>query len=168
MKPNTPNNSNEEKRFACDNWDKPEIRTKRRGTDHSTLKRKVITTGKAVIPAPYTIDQAVKYLRQGNIVELSDGSGQSFIMLVPIASADCKSILVAAKAMTPLSQCMTDKKPVVVQGKGKSRKDVSQDEVQKLVEEQAERFEQRISVTPDTVVACPKCGFEFRVGKQLK
>ena len=168
MKPNTPNNSNEGKRFACDNWDKPEIRTQRQSTSHGTLQRKVLTTGKAVIAAPKVLADAVKFLRQGKIVELSDCTGKSCIMLVPIASADCKSIFVAAKAMTPLSQCMADKKPVVVKGKGKNFKAVSHVEVQDLVEEQAERYQERISVSPDTVVQCPQCGFEFRVGKQLK
>ena len=128
----------------------------------------MLTTGRVVIPAPTVLQRSVKCLRQGKIVELSDSSGKSCIMLVPIASADCKSILVAAKSMTPLSRCMTDKKPVVVQGRGKNLKAVSSDGVQDLVDEQAERFEQRISVTADTVVACPQCGFEFRVGKQLK
>ena len=44
MKPSKPNTDNKEQRFACDNWDKPEIRAQRHGNIKRTLDRKVLTT----------------------------------------------------------------------------------------------------------------------------
>ena len=97
--------------------------------------------------------------------------GDPCIRLYPVASTDCTKIYVASQAMSALSQCMTDKTPVVVQGKGKKEEIVSSEKLDAMISEQKklhEEYQNRISVTADTVVTCPNCNFEFRVGKQLR
>ena len=63
--------------------------------------------------------------------------------------------------------CLSDLKPHVTH----NRKELNEVELRREVNAQRAKYEEfrenRISVTPDTVVTCPSCGTEFRVGRQL-
>lgn len=158
-------NENDAPRYECHEWDQPEV-TAKCHCRHTTLQRKVKTLGKARITAPDVIAAAIEHLRHGREVELCNVRNEPCIRLYPVASKDCTKIYVASQSMTALSRCMTDKKPVVVRGRHGTP--LKPKDVENLVARQAERHGERICATPDTVVACPRCGYEFRVGKQLK
>lgn len=163
-------NDQPELRFECDDWDKLEVRVKAGSDRTAALRRKVKTLGKTTIGATDILKIAICHLRSGNEVGLVDSQGNTCIRLYPVASKDCKRIYVAAQAMAALSQCMTDKKPVVMSGRGHAEKEMEASKLEGLIKAQEKKYEDcrgRVNVSPDTVVECPKCGYEFRVGKKL-
>ena len=92
------------------------------------------------------------------------------VRLIPVLDKSCKIMHVTAQSMGKFnSELLADKKVTVIH----RDRELSEKETENLVSAQAAKFDpefrraERYHVSPDTVVTCPNCGTEFRVGKQL-
>ena len=161
----------ENERYGCDNWD-PEVRVKRHGK-HPSLQRKVLTRGIVRIERPRLLELITEKLRKGLEVRITGVDGGDAIRFFPLAGTDCKSMFPKAQAMGDFAKCLGDKRLTVVTGS--DRRELDDVEIGRKIAAQKERYVEeyerthadRPSVTPDTVVTCPNCGTEFRVGRQL-
>ena len=81
-----------------------------------------------------------------------------------MVTPDLKKIELVARVAkdSPLGGCLADKKPIIVH----CGRQLDETEADELVSEAREKDKKRVSVTPDMMVTCPKCGFEFRVGRK--
>lgn len=161
-------NGKDDARLAGTNWDEPVVRVRRSGTlSSSRIRKKVLTRGVYRIPFyRATQQEIIKYLRRGYEVRLTDGGESDAIRLFPCMDKNLSSMYVSAQTMGDFRKCIGDKKVKIVHGE----KEISKCDAAKMdqeVSEAHEEIKQRLAVTPDTVVTCPKCGTEFRVGKQL-
>ncbi len=159
------NGNTDNARFTCGNWD-PEVAILRHGASNSAIKRKVRTKGVVYVRAARILEGIVKNLRKGYEVRLTDGGENDAIRIFPIASVDCRRMYVRTQAMGELCEVLKDKKLVVTHG----GEQLSEHETERIVNEQRERYEEdrKLHVTPDTMVTCPNCGTEFRVGRPRK
>lgn len=167
---------NDEARFEGVNWDedwKPKVQMHAHGDQQPV--RKVLTKGvREVYCDEFVLIK--KLLRQGYEVQLREpGAKDSFLRVYPLLGTDLKTMYARAQAMLPLSTCIADKKvKMVFRGKEYTKpEDASAaiDETRYRREngeyDGEEDGEKLPSVTPDTVVKCPKCGTRFRVGRAL-
>ncbi|MBP5510488.1 MAG: hypothetical protein J6Z49_06185 [Kiritimatiellae bacterium] len=154
-------------RFEGCNWDEPVVKVQRNGRE-TTLHRKVLTRGVKTLNVGNVMKQAKELLRRGIEVRLSDECGNEAVRFFPLASTDCKRMFVKSQAMGGFSQCLADKK-LRIRHCGK---EIGKVETKRLVDEQSALCSatepDRPNVTPDTVVTCPNCGTEFRVGRSMK
>ena len=154
-------------RFEGCNWDEPVVNVQRNGTK-TTLHRKVLTRGVKTLCVGNVMKEVKALLRRGIEVRLSDEYGNEAVRFFPLASTDCKKMFVKAQAMGNFGHCLADKK-LRVRHCGK---EIGKAETKELVDEQSSAYSDtkpdRPSVTPDTVVTCPNCGTEFRVGRSMK
>ena len=153
--------SKKEARFEGTNWDEPEVRVIRHGVRHSSLERKVVTKGVKKIECTRALNDAIRLLRMGYEVRLANAKGEA-IRLYPCLMKDLKTMFVGAMTMGEFRSMLSDKKARLV-NRGEEVDGES------LAEEQKKRYEeaQSVRITPDTMVTCPKCGTQFRVGKKL-
>ena len=173
-------NKDTEARFEGVNWDedwKPKVQMHAHG-DQQPI-RKVLTKGvREVYCDEFVLIK--KLLRQGYEVQLREpGAKESFLRVYPLLGTDLKTMYARAQAMLPLSTCIADKKvKMVFRGKEYTKpEDASaaigetryrRDNDGKNGEYDGEEDGEKLpSVTPDTVVKCPKCGTRFRVGRAL-
>ena len=151
---------NNDIRYAGVNWDKEQPTTINRKGDR--VSRKVLTRKVVRINAARILEAVVDQLRQGNEVRLCDGDNDA-IRLYPCLQQDMKTMFVACSSMGEFRNSLNDKKAKLFRlGEERSAKDMV--EFQKAV---AEEIKSCKHVSPSTIVRCPKCGEEFRVGKQL-
>ena len=149
----------------CDiDWDNEcQIKVKRSG-NCGTLKRMIPTRGTVVIDATKLLLKVKESMRQGYRVDLAC-EGEENVRFFPFASADCRSVLVRLQPLGSAADWLQDKKITVKHlGEMKSRGEV--DELYR--EARAKDRKAPDYVTPDTMVNCPKCGFQFRVGRPNK
>ena len=157
------NTNANETRLEGANWDEPVVKVRRNG-NMGNVKRKVLTKGVKVLNVGAVLKQVKELLRQGYEVRLADDYGMDAVRLFPLAKPDCKSMYAAAQTMGTFRQCLMGKKLRVRHGEH----EIKSAEAAAMVKEAAVRKEQndkRMWITPDTVVRCPKCGTEFRVGR---
>ncbi len=170
--------TNNEARFEGVNWDedwKPKVQMHAHGNDQPV--RKVLTKGvREVYCDEFVLIK--KLLRQGFEVQLREpGAKDSFLRVYPLLGTDLKTMYARAQAMLPLSTCIADKKvKMVFRGKEYTKPEDASAAIDETRyrprpengeydgEEDGEKLP---SVTPDTVVKCPKCGTRFRVGRAL-
>ena len=165
MKTNTANQSDEFR--VTGEWE-PEVMLKRNGKAHRLLGRKVVIKGFRQIDATGVIRDAISLLRHGYEVRLTaDGMGEC-LRLFPISSPDAKSMHVVSNAMKPLTRSISDLKVHATH----DGVELNKKEVQELVDDAKKRGDEYcrkcICVTPDTMVLCPTCGTDLRIGKILK
>mgnify|MGYP003319963427 CR=1 FL=1 len=165
MKTNTANQSDEFR--VTGEWE-PEVMLKRNGKAHRLLGRKVVIKGFRQIDATAVIRDAISLLRHGYEVRLTaEGMGEC-LRLFPISSPDAKSMHVVSNAMKPLTQSISDLKIHATH----DGTELDKEDVENLVDQAKQRNEEYrrncICVTPDTMVLCPKCGTDLRIGKILK
>lgn len=155
-------------RYVGGNWDEPVVKVKRNGS-LGTLHRKVVTKGVRTFFIGGVLKEAKEWLRRGYEVRLCDEHERDAIRIYPLADKDCKT-------MYPQAATMGDFRKYALAGKTlrvkNNDRELSDAEAVKLVREQRNRHEvaelsQMACVTPDTVVKCPNCGTQFRVGKTL-
>lgn len=157
------NTNANETRLEGANWDEPVVKVRRNG-NHGDVKRKVLTKGVKLLNVGAVMKQVKELMRQGYEVRLADDYGMEAVRLFPLATPDCKSMYAAAQTMGTFRQCLIGKKLRVRHG----GHEIKSSEAAALVKEAAVRKEvndMRLWVTADTVVKCPKCGTEFRVGR---
>lgn len=160
------NENNNEARVTAD-WE-PQASVQKKDARHPYLKRKLLTTGIERFRLPMTLEQIRQALRQGKEVRFYDGGENDAIRIFPLLSRDCKTIYPVAETMGDFRDCLSDLKPHVMH----NRKELNDMELRREVNAQRAKYEAgkeatRLSVTPDTMVTCPNCGTEFRVGRQL-
>ena len=154
-------------RIECTNWDdEVAVATWARGRARKPA-RKVLTKG--VVKVELTkgqMSRITKMLGSGMEVRLDFG-GDGAIRLYPCAAADFKTMFVAADTMGEFRHAVYRGRNLAFTSR-RGRRSVSREEVEERVERVEAARQERSHVTPETVVECPKCGFEFKVGKSLK
>ena len=153
-------------RVECTNWDEAvPVSTWAKGRTRKPA-RKVLTKGVAKVKLTSgQMSNITKMLGSGMEVRLDFG-GDAAIRLYPCAAPDFKTMFVAADTMGEFRHAPYRGRNLAFTSKHGARS-VSREEVEERVERVESARVERAHVTPETVVACPKCGFEFKVGKSL-
>lgn len=155
-----------EARYAGTNWDEPVVRVKKNGPKYPKLYRKVLTKGEVPVLLTESLSKSiVEKLRQGREVRLEFYGYGPGIRLFPCMDKECEKMNVIAQTIGEFRECLSDKKVKIIHG----NRELSEAETAQLIRENTAQYEssKRICVSPDTMVTCPECGTEFRVGKQL-
>ena len=150
-------------------WGSPIIRA----THHAgkVPERKVVTNGRMeLLLNDSQVRYLTKYLRQGCEVTLTTRDARPVCRFFPLSSVDMSRIYVAALCLQPFSvDTLADKRPVACRfgsgGRHELQSTLATQEARDrfVAESRSAKLEE---VTPDMVVECPRCGFEFRVGKK--
>lgn len=164
--------NNEEKiRLAITNWDGVVPIAISKG--HDKMSRKVLTRGVLTSHDLGTLHRAyvesvlgtiVDLLRSGFEYRMLDEDGNEALRLFPCVEKDMKTVFVAAQTMGEFRKELNDKEvaPFV---KGCL---ASQSEAREMLDAANKtRKGGYVAVTPDMMATCPRCSFEFRVGKKL-
>jgi len=144
-------------------WD-AEVKMKCIGPNRADMRRKVRTVGTVQIDVADLFEEAKQLLRQGYEVRLTSENDGEAIRLFPCLDANYSQMFVAAMSMGTFRTTVADIPFRMTHcGEEVDVKTASEEKAKK-----AETIRQnRQHVTPDTVVKCPNCGTEFRVGKTL-
>ena len=105
-------------------------------------------------------------LRAGHEVRLAFG-GMDCVRLFPLMDTKCESMKVVAETMGDFRNCLKDIRPKLFRVTRSEAREVGKRDVAALAEEARDRRRERVWVTPDAMVECPRCGFAFRVGRRL-
>ncbi len=158
---------NTTKRLECSDWDDGATIAVTPHGAGQRIAKKVLTTGIVSINLTRTQwQEIIGNLSQGKEVRLAH-DGVDMIRLFPCAEGDLAGMFVCAQTMGDFRH-----EPYV----GKSLKyttrkctmALSKTKVEKLVRRARQKDPEREHVSPETVVKCPNCGTEFKVGKSLK
>lgn len=150
-------------RFVCENWDRPEVVIKGNGKGCSPT-RKVKTNGVIFLNEEALLEKVANLLNRGYEVRIGSHKFDGAIRLIPVMDTSLTNMNVIAQSMGIFRTETL---------KGKSVKLIRRGEEVNFKEASDFMFEKRNeptdfeSVTPDTVVKCPKCGYTFRVGARL-
>lgn len=168
MRPNQTKQQNAlETRIACTNWDEETpVALKANGRGRLPA-RKVITNG--VVKIALNRSQAERIatmLGCGYEVRLTV-NGEEAIRMYPCAKSDFKTMALTCQAMGEFGNAIYRGRKLTFTSRRGHRR-IERDEVDERVERaKREAADMREHVTPDSVVTCPQCGYEFRVGKTL-
>ena len=154
-------------RIECTNWDEAvSVATWAKGRARKPA-RKVLTRGVAKVKLTKgQVGSIAKMLGSGMEVRLDFG-GEDAIRLYPCAAADFRTMFVAADTMGEFRHAVYRGRCLAFTSR-RGRRALSREEVEERVERVETARQERVHVTPESVVACPRCGFEFKVGKSLK
>ena len=154
-------------RIECTNWDE-EVSVATWAKGHARKPaRKVLTRGVAKVELTKgQMGGIMKMLGSGMEVRLDFG-GEDAIRLYPCAATDFRTMFVAADTMGEFRHAVYRGKSISFTSR-RGRRAVSREEVEERVVRVERARQERAHVTPETVVACPRCGFEFKVGKSLR
>ncbi len=89
--------------------------------------------------------------------------GKTLVEFEAVLDKDCRTLRTAAKVCEPLLSAPLFGKNIAYTSEFGTKR-YTKKEVAKIIRNAKAK---RRNVTPDTVVKCPECGAEFRVGKQL-
>ena len=92
--------------------------------------------------------------------------GEDAIRLYPCAATDFKTMFVAAETMGEFRHAAYRGRHLSFTSRNGRRK-VEEDEIEERVSRACRTGGNRAHVSPEKLVRCPKCGFEFKVGKSL-
>ena len=161
-------------RVKCNNWPEESDAVVAITTKGRTRKpsRKVLTKGVSHVKLTNAqMSRILRMLGSGMEVRLTMNDCDA-IRLFPCADSDFKTMFVAAQTMGWFRyEPYRGRTLQFVSRRGARR--ISREEVDERVERvqkcRAEDAEasRRLAVTPDKFVKCPRCGLNFRVGKQL-
>ena len=159
-------NAKNEARVECTNWnDEVLVATWAKGRGKKP-SRKVMTNGTERIGLSDRMgERVVGLLSRGMEVRL-EIAGEDAIRLYPCAMADFKTMFVATEAMGDFRHAPYRGRKLAFTSK-RGRRRIGEEEIGRRVARACGTAQERPHVTPDTVVTCPKCGAEFRVGKTL-
>lgn len=145
-------------------WDAEVRIARKKDTTHKAMRRKVKTNKKYKIHASFA--EVKEKLRQGYEVVLADLKGNDVLRLFPCMNTDFTEMYVSAQTLGDFRHKTLEGIKWHTTYHGSDR---SNDEVREMndYERQANTKRKFIEVTPDTVIECPKCGTEIRVGKAL-
>ena len=154
-------------RIECTNWDEAvSVATWAKGRARKPA-RKVLTRGVAKVKLTKgQMGSIAKMLGSGMEVRLDFG-GEDAIRLYPCAAADFRTMFVAADTMGEFRHAVYRGRRLAFTSR-RGRRAISPEEVEERVGRAETARQERARVTPESVVACPRCGFEFKVGKSLR
>lgn len=168
-------NHESEIRLKVTNWDK-EVPVMTVARSCRPSNRKVVTKG-VIIGAETSriaededaavLTRILDVVRAGYEYRMIDENGEEALRFIPVVEKDMKTVSLVAQTMGSFRKALNDKevKPFY------RGEEVTRTKAAKIIEDEAEKGREyqrnRVNVSPDTLVTCPKCGTEFRVGKQL-
>jgi len=154
-------------RIECTNWDEEvPVATWNKGRGRKPA-RKVLTKGVAKVKL--TTAQTARIARMlgmGMEVRLAAGD-EDAIRLYPCAATDFRTMFVAAETMGEFRHAAYRGRKLAFTSRH-GRREVDEEEMAERVDRACREGGGRAHVSPETVVRCPKCGFEFKVGKSLQ
>ena len=135
-----------------------------KGSNRADMRRKVRTNGIRRIDASDIIADAMNQLRAGFEVRLIDADRNEAIRLYPCLDADYTEMFAAAQTMGEFRHSLKDIGFTMKRsGNYANREEATAARARRTTAIRARRQ----NVTPDTIIVCPKCGTEIRVGKTL-
>ena len=134
-----------------------------KGINRADMRRKVRTNGIRRIDASDIIADAMNQLRAGFEVRLKDAEGDDAIRLYPCLDADYSEMFAAAQTMGEFRHGLKD----IGFTMKRSGNYANREEATAARARTKALKVRRQNVTPDTIIVCPKCGTEIRVGKTL-
>ena len=146
-------------------WDAEVSIRRNKDRTHQSMARKVKT--KKLIRVRFDTDFTKRKLRQGYEVILTDRDGHNVLRLFPCMNTDFTEMYVSAQTLGDFRHKTLEGIKWHTTYYGFAR---SNNEVRELNEDEREANAKRkfIEVTPDTIINCPKCGTEIRVGRALE
>ena len=137
------------------------IRIKRHGDGHA-ISRKVVNevpTRTFIIPQ---LDIVLDALNEAPCeIRLATSDGKEAIRLYRVLTTKLDEQFIAAQTMGDFRHGINDNRKLRFTHRNKT---VTKKEVERFNLDQKAK---RVNVSPDTLVTCPACGTEFRVGKSL-
>lgn len=147
-------------------WD-AEVNIKSRGPNRADTRRKVKTNGIREFYSTRIAD-IIAAVRRGYEVRVIDDDGHHAVRFYPCLDADYACMFIAAQTMGNFRHSLSDI-PFRMMHCGEEVSGTEAERDRKNAQARLRREnDSRVNVTPDTVVTCPECGTEFRVGKVLK
>ena len=145
-------------------WDAEVSIKRKKDWTHQSMARKVKTNKMYKIHASFA--EVKEKLRQGYEVVLADLKGNGVLRLFPCMNSNFTEMYVSAQTLGDFRHKTLEGIKWHTTYCGQDR---SNDEVRELNDAVREENAKRkfIEVTPDTIIECPKCGTEIRVGKVL-
>jgi len=116
--------------------------------DHETVK--------------HILGEIVRIVRAGYEVRL--GSDESGVRFYPLLTKECDKMLLIAQSIGEFRDSVGDLKFDIYRG-GEQIDERETESFKKTCEKEFVSLSK--CVTPDMMVNCPKCGYEFRVGKKM-
>ena len=170
---NTNTDMNRKPRPTCANWDEGAtvaIRSHGRGW---RTERKVVSTGTGELRLPKKYgDSLRRMLRAGLDVHLAFGD-EACVRFFACTTEDGRNMVVVAQTMGAFRTATYDGLVVSYTSEKGARKIAKAEAMERFARSKAPRAQraeggqERDHVTPETVVACPRCGYEFKVGRSL-
>ena len=160
---NTNTNKNNNPRFVCENWDRPEVVIEGHGKGRHPV-RKVKTNGVIFLNEDVLMEKVANLLNRGYEVRIGSHKFDGAIRLIPVMDTSLTNMNVIAQSMGIFRTETLKGKSVKLIRKGE---EVSRKDAEDYMFEKRNAPMNFESVTPDTVVKCPKCGYTFRVGARL-
>ena len=159
---NTNTNKNNDYRFVCDNWDKPEVVLASKGKGRAPA-RKVVTNDTVRIVADELVKSIATNLRSGKDVRLVSKDHGDFVRFIPFMHPKLNKMIVRAEAMGSFRDVtLADKHAKFI----RLGKEVSSNAAKAYMNNKRDEAKAE-EVTPDTMVTCPKCKYTFRVGRRV-
>ena len=160
-------NTDSRTRIECTDWDEEvPVATWTKGCGRKPA-RKVITKGVAKVELTKAqTERIAKMLGSGMEVRLAVG-GEDAVRLYPCAATDFKTMFVAAETMGEFRHAVYRGRHLAFTSRH-GRREVCEEEIAERVGRACREGGGRAHVSPESVVRCPKCGFEFKVGKSLR
>lgn len=145
------------------NWDEAvPFHTLRNGKYHAPNVM-AVTKGVKRFPADELFEAIIADLRRGYECRLTNAD-EDAIRLYPMTFSDSGKVAVVGATMKGgLRSCLESRRTVMYRRGHEMSRRSYQREISKIRQNRREL----VGVTPDTTVNCPKCGFRFRVHKQL-
>ena len=150
-------------RFVCENWDRPEVVIEGHGKGRHPV-RKVKTNGVIFLNEDVLMEKVANLLNRGYEVRIGSHKFDGAIRLIPVMDTSLTNMNVIAQSMGIFRTETLKGKSVKLIRKGE---EVSRKDAEDYMFEKRNAPMNFESVTPDTVVKCPKCGYTFRVGARL-
>jgi len=169
-KPHTPRftgrNPSRERLEPIAYWE-AEVKVEKQGKKNAALRRKVQTRGVIKFKASSVLNSMMDALLAGYEVRLVDDYGDDAIRLFPCLDANYEKMFVAAQTMG-IFRRIIEQIPFRMEhcGEEVNPQEYLEDKIARQWE--IEKKREKLAVTPDTMVSCPKCGTTFRVGRKLE
>jgi len=168
-KPHTPRftgrNPSRERLEPVADWE-AEVSVCRDGKKNAALRRKVQTRGIMRFNAERLLSEVRRCLRKGYEVRLVDSFNEDAVRFFPCLDSSYEKMFVAAQTMTCLRGWI-EEIPFHMEHCGERVNPEEKFAEKEMRQAEIER-NRRFAVTPDTMVSCPNCGTEFRVGRKLE
>ncbi len=155
------------RRLESPDWEKSApVALRTHGSGYG-VARKVLTNGIGHINLTNSqMENLTKMLRSGKEVRFRH-DGEDLWRMYPCADVDLKTMFVATMTMGDFRRDVYKGKRLRFTSES-GKRDLKAEDVDRIMSEAAADRAEREHVSPETVVVCPQCGYEFKVGKSLE